>query len=239
MKSSLYILLGVLISLGVSCKKETQTTVTNTGVYTDYYPLKVGNYHSYLVDSIYYNDFTGETEIYQYQLKELITDTFIDESNLLNYRMERFCKFKPSPNASFDTLPWVFKNVWFVTVTPVSIQRVEENIRFVNLTNPIKDGITWNGNNFNFLSKYNYTYESFGETLEDYPNSVKVLQLDIENLIEKQYYEQVFSKDVGLVKYYYIDVESQNITDASIPIMERIEKGVQFTKLLFDYSVSQ
>ena len=240
MKNSLHILVGFLVVIAVSCKKETQTPVSNTGIYTNYYPLKVGSHHSYLVDSIYYNDFTGQTEIYQYQLKESITETFLDESNQINYRMERFYKFKPTPGASFDTIPWVFKNVWFITLTSVSIQRVEENIRFINLTNPIKDGISWDGNDFNILNKYNYTYQSFGETLSGYENSVKVVQLDSENKVELKYYEQEFAKGVGLTKYHYIDVESNSPeADLSIPILDRIEKGVKFTKVLFDYSIPE
>lgn len=239
MKSKIYVICTVLLFVAFSCKKETNSTDTNTGVYTDYYPLSIGSYHSYLVDSTYYNDFTGETEVYQYQLKEVITDTFLDESNLMNYRMERYCKFKPSASATYDTLPWVFKNVWFVTVTDVSIQRVEENIRFINLTNPIKDGVTWDGNNYNPLSTFNYTYESFGTTLLGYENAVKVLQIDVENLIEKQYYEQVFAKDIGLIRYYYMDVESQDISNVSIPVSDRIEKGIIFSKVLFDHSIAQ
>jgi len=236
MKSNLYIFIVLAVVLA-SCKKDSTSTTSATGVYTDYYPLKIGSSHTYLIDSIYYNDFSGETEVYQYQLKEVITETFTDESGYTNYRMERSCKFKPSESASYDTLTWEFKNIWFVTLTPVSIQRVEENVRFVNLTNPIKDGVSWDGNDFNILSKFDYTYQNFGETLLGKPNSVRVVQLDVENLIEKQYYEQVFSKDIGLVKYYYMDIESQNITNTPVPIEDRIEKGIQFTKLLIDYSI--
>lgn len=237
MKSNLYILFGLIILIGVSCKKDKETSSSTFGVYTDYYPLKVGSYHSYLVDSIYYNDFTGETEVYQYQLKETITETFLDESGQTNYRMERFFKLKGSPSASYDTIPWAFKNVWFVTLTSFSIQRVEENVRFVSLTNPIKDGISWDGNDFNILSKYNYTYDSLGHTFLGYSNAVKVVQLDLENLIERQYYEQIFAKNVGLIKYQYTDVQSQNISDVAVPILDRIEKGILFTKVLFDYNI--
>jgi hypothetical protein len=236
MKNNLHILFLLAVMLA-SCKKDATTSTTTSGVYTDYYPLKIGSSHTYLVDSIYYNDFTGLTEIYQYQLKEVITETFLDESGQTNYRMERYCKFKPSESALYDTLSWEFKNIWFVTLTSVSIQRVEENVRFVNLTNPVKEGVSWDGNSFNILSKFDYTYQDFGETLLDNVNSVRVVQLDIENKIEKQYYEQVFAKDIGLVKYYYIDIESQTISD--IPIVDRIEKGIQFTKLLIDHSIPE
>lgn len=168
----------------------------------------------------------------------MITDTFFDEEGQLNYRLERFYKFK-TKSESFDTIPWKLKNVWFITKTDNTIQRVEENNRFVNLTNPIKDGITWDGNTFNSKEKSNYTYESFGKTLAEKQNSVAVIEQDIENLIEKKYYEHYFAKGIGITKYYYIDVQSQNINDPSIPISERIEKGIQYTQSLIDYHIEE
>lgn len=226
------ILLSFLL---LSCKKETSTPL-DLGVYTDYYPLNIGNYHTYLVDSIFYDDFNAKSDTFQYQLKEMITDTFFDEEEQLNYRLERFYKYK-TKNESFDTIPWQLKNVWFITKTGNTIQRVEENYRYVTLTNPIKDGITWDGNAFNTKDKTNYSYEDFGETLAEKPNSVAVIEQDIENLFEKKYYEHYFAKGIGITRYYYIDVQSQDISDPSIPITERIEKGVQYTQTLIDYYI--
>lgn len=230
----------LLLSLVItSCKKEESNTETTLGVYTDYYPLKIGSYHIYKVDSIFYNDFTQSSDTFEMQLKELITDTFLDEEQQLNYRIERFYKYKTEIPSSFDTLPWSLKNVWFVTLTDFSIQRVEENYRYTTLTNPIKNGITWDGNAFNAKDQSTYEYANFGESLFNYNNSVNVIQKDIENLIQKQYFEQYFAKDVGLTKYYYIDVESQNISDPSIPIEDRIEKGVQYSQELIEYFIPE
>ncbi len=237
--NNLHLLFLLLVLAGASCKKENNPVSTNTAKHTDYYPLKEGSFHVYLIDSIYYNNFTGETEVYQYQLKEAITETFLDESNQTNYRMERYCKFKLDDTMHFDSLPWVLKNVWFVSQTRISIQRVEENMRFVNLTNPVKNGVSWDGNGYNTLANAQYTYQNLGEVFLEFPQTVKVLQLDRENLIEKQYYEQIFAKNVGLIKYYYLDIGSQNIADPDIPITERIEEGIQYTKTLIDFYIPQ
>lgn len=230
----LFLLISIILA---SCKKEDSVS-SQFGIYTDYYPLKIGNYHVYLVDSIFYDDFTSTSDTFQYQIKEMITDTFFDEQQQLNYRLERQYKYK-SKNESFDTIPWQLKNVWFITKTNYSIQRVEENYRYVTITNPIKNGITWDGNAFNAKNKANYTYESFGETLLEKEQSVAVIQQDIENLIEKKYYEQYFAKGIGLTKYYYIDVQSQNISNPSVPIADRIEKGIQYTQILIDFNIEE
>lgn len=239
MKSIVQIIISslCLCVIAISCVKESNNNDTNYGNYREYYPLKIGAYHIYNVDSIYFNDFTSTSDTLSFQLKELITDTFYDESNLLNYRLERFVKFKTSNNQSFDEIPWKIKHVWFITVTSLGIQRVEENYRYVNLTNPIKNGITWDGNIYNNKEKWDFTYSSFGETLLKYPNSVRVIQNDLENLIQKKYYEQCFSKDIGLTKYYFIDVESQDISDPNTPIMDRIESGVIYNQELIDHYI--
>ncbi len=235
---SINIILLLIVALCIgSCSKEEVDTESNLGIYTDYYPLSIGNYHTYLVDSIYYNDFTGKSDTFQFQLKELIADTFYDESNLLNYRLERFHKFKDTSNTSFSTIAWSFTDVWFITKTETTIQRVEENIRISSLTNPIKNGTSWDGNAFNILEKRNFTYSNFGETINEYPNSIKVIQSDVENLIQKIRFEQDFAKNIGITRYYYMKVESQNISDPNVPITERIEKGVQYEQVLIDYYV--
>lgn len=238
-KSTYYFWIFTFIALitFTACTKKKQKEVENAGVYTDYYPLKIGSYHTYLIDSIYHNDFTMTADTFQFQLKEMVTDTFYDQSKQLNYRLERYYKFKTSPAESFNSIAWVFKNVWFITLTNISVQRVEENIRYVNLTNPVKNGISWDGNVFNTKEKYNYTYQEFGENLQGYDDAVRVIQHDNSNNIEKQYYEQCFAKGVGLIKYHYIDVLSNKDPDVSIPIMDRIQKGVEYNQELIDHYI--
>ena len=235
MKGFNVIILGFLV-LMFGCKKDSSES-SSYGSPSDYYPLKVGSYHVYLVDSIYYNDVTMKAETYQFQIKEVLTETFYDQSNRLNYRMEKYYRYQ-NDSTTFDQATWHFSHIWYVTTTTNSIERVEENVRFVSLTNPIKNNITWNGNAYNFKETWECVYENFEEAYLTYPNSVKVLQRDNENLIEKQYYEQYFAKGIGIVRYHYIDIGSQDAASAK-PIMERIEKGVQYTQVLVDYYIPE
>ena len=235
---SILIYLTIGSSIGItmlSCKKD--TVLSSSGTPADYYPLKVGSYHIYLVDSIYYNDITLSAETYQFQMKEEITDTFYDSSNRLNFRLEKSFRYK-TDSTSYDQGSWHFSRVWYVTSTNNSIERVEENNRFVSLTNPIKNDLTWNGNAYNYNEKWDCIYENFEEPYLSYSNTVKVLQTDDESLINKKLYEQYFAKGIGIVKYYYIDVESQQSASPK-PILERIEKGVQYTQVLIDYYIPE
>lgn len=217
-----------------SCKKDSDSA-SLPGNPSDYYPLKIGSYHIYLVDSTYYNDVTMKAENYQFQIKEEITDTFYDLSNRLNYRLEKYYRSK-TDSTTYEQSSWNFGHAWYVTVTNNSIERVEKNVRIVNLTNPIKNDITWDGNVYNFKGKWNFVYQNFQESYLTYSNCVKVLQRDNENLIEKQYFEQYFAKGIGIVEFNYIDIGSQDASSPK-PILERIEKGVKYKQVLIDYYI--
>lgn len=229
MKYILYICLSFLVF--TSCKKDSEST-NSYGSISDYYPLKVGSYHIYLVDSTYYNDVTKKSEDYQFQTKEVITETYYDDYNQLNYKIEKYVRYK-TDSTTYDEEKWVIKDVWHVIKKTNSIERVEENIRTINLVNPIVNNKTWNGNAYNYKGAWDFTYDGFEDENQD---SLKVIQTNTENAIQKQYYEQNFVKNIGIVKFHYIDVESQN-TSSTLPIMQKIEKGVIYTQTLVDYYI--
>jgi len=57
-----------LTSILVSCNEDPAFVEPDAGY--DHYPLNQGAYIIYDVDSIVYNDFTGNTEEYNYQIKK-------------------------------------------------------------------------------------------------------------------------------------------------------------------------
>lgn len=225
----------------VSCKKEEGSTLSSNKIAPEkFYPLKVGSYFSYNVDSIYYDDFTGTSDTFYMQIKEVLADTFRDGSDQLNYRLERFYKYDPGTTSiDFSSISWTLQDVWFVTVSDFGIQRVEENIRKVSLINPVVEDLEWNGNAYNSLSEWEYEYSKVDTAYQSYDSCVYITQLDEENKIDKRYYEQVYARGIGLVRYYYIDVESQDLSNPAVNIVDRIEKGVQYTQELFDYSIAE
>src|SRR4030067_3558016 len=96
LKTTLF-LQGLITVLIISCKKDVSV---NPDLGYEYFPATVGKYVVYDVDSIVYNDFTGTTDTFKYQIKETIESIFLDNSNRQTLRIERYKK-----NYS-DTVPY-------------------------------------------------------------------------------------------------------------------------------------
>jgi len=202
---------------------------------SSYYPLEIGNSYIYEVDSIVFNDFDQSVDSFKFQIIESYTDTFRDIYNELAYKIERKKRNKIQLN---EYEAWGNPQIWWVNLAKnQSIQRVENNLRFVNLATPIQNNFSWKGNAFNFLAEWDFRYAMVNESFENFDSTLTVIQREIpENLILKEYYEQKFAKNIGLIYYHYINVESKN--NLSIPLMQRIENGVIYTQKLIQYKLN-
>lgn len=230
------ILLSVLF---ISCNKD-NGTIADPVSPAEYYPLKVGSYFIYDVDSISYNDFTNPVTIdsIHYQVKESYTDTFYDESGFLNYRLTRH-KRAGNDSVSVDEMPWEVSNIWFVTVSNKGIERVEENIRIVSLSHPVFNNKQWDGNAFNYMDAWDFTYKNLNSDFNSFSSTLQVNQTLSDNLINYKNYMEVYAKDIGLVYRKRIDIESQKTIDPSIPVIDRPEKGFQYFQSLNSYFIPE
>ena len=204
---------------------------------SEYQPLKIGAWFIYDVDSITYNDFTTPVTIdsVNFQLKEEITDTFTDQAGKLNFRLERSKRFY-NDSIVFDNLAWELTDIWYITQDGKNIQRVEENNRYISLLNPIKDKAIWDGNALNSLESWDYTYLKVDEPFDTYGNTVTVNQYFFDDpLIYYELYEEVYAKGIGLVNRVRIHVESQDYSNPNIPVLNRIESGIQYFQKLNHY----
>lgn len=227
----------LLVVFLFSCSEDAEeVTYPSAG---DYQPLKIGSYYIYDCDSIAYNDFTTPVTIdtFSFQLKEEITDTFTDLSGHLNYRIERYKKFE-SDTISVDSIPWQVTDIWFVTQNGNNIERVEENIRYVSLMNPVKEGSIWDGNGFNFKESWDFQYQDVEESKLGFGKTITVNQiLEDQFIIIYKLYEEVYAENVGLISRTRINVESQDLSNPSIPVINRAEKGFQYFQTINSYFI--
>ena len=79
------LLLSLLPVFLVSCKKE-NALPEDMGY--SYYPVNVGHWVIYDVDSISYNDFTGKIDSFKYQIRELVAGNFEDAEGRETQRVE-------------------------------------------------------------------------------------------------------------------------------------------------------
>ncbi|MEO5572156.1 MAG: hypothetical protein ABIT08_03525 [Bacteroidia bacterium] len=194
----LIILLAVYIS---SCKKDSSTISSFTGY--SYAPENIGHEIIYAVDSIVKSDFDGMWHSYNFQIKELIADTFTDNQGRPTLRLERYKRILP-------TDPWVIYNVWTANKTNIHYEKKEDNISYVKLYFPPSSTVTWNGNSLNFLDSLYYTYTSFNmpDTCNglSFDSSLTVLQNDYRDIIDTIHFEERYAAGVGM--YYKIQDSS-------------------------------
>tara|TARA_B110000261_G_scaffold44402_1_gene52120 strand:+ start:18545 stop:19288 length:744 start_codon:yes stop_codon:yes gene_type:complete len=237
----LFLILGITILI-VSCSKDNPTVKPE--ISTDYYPLKIGSWHIYDVDSISYNDFTTIVTIdsASYQVMEEITDTFYDLEGSLSFELKRFKRIG-NDSVDVENAKWNISDVWWVKNNKGNIERIEENKIFVSLLNRIKEGVIWDGNAFNYIESWDFEYASVGDDFGDYSNTVTVLQKqeNLDNVLLYQKYQEVFAKGVGLVSRTRINVESEGDKESrgTIPVLERPEEGFQFFQRLNSYFIPE
>jgi len=211
-----------------SCKKE-HAPVTSPASY-DYVPVNTGHWVVYDVDSIVHADNDNNTDdsvrYFHFQIKEVISSTFIDGEGRPVQRIERYHK-----QANSDE--WNITNVWTTTVTSNRVERVEDNIRYVALAFPINSTISWNRNSFNTLGEDYDTYNSFHEPIElgsfSFDSTLSVVQLDAEsndNYVEKIYFEEKYAVHVGRIYKVYQDL----LKNAG-----QVVSGLDYTETVADY----
>ncbi|TVR77077.1 MAG: hypothetical protein EA412_12375 [Chitinophagaceae bacterium] len=202
-----------------------------------YMPLEVGYYVIYDVDSITYDDFFSPPRVdtATYQLKEYIESSFEDLEGRLSFRIERHRR--PNENAA-----WEVKNVWFATEDDTRVERVEDNIRFIKLIFPPREGESWAGHQYvqtteelAFMADWEYQYENVDMPFElnghFFDSTLTVHQRDRDILIEKVYAKEKYAKNVGLIYKEWLFLKKQNV---AAPWSEA-SSGFIYTKRIADY----
>lgn len=229
MKYYAYILISLLSISWIACKKATIEPPPDFGF--DYFPIDVGRYNVYQVDSVVYNIPFDTIYRYSFQVKELNETVYNDSEEKETVRLVRF--YRNTPNDS-----WVIKNVWATRLFNGKAERQEENIRIVKLVFPIQENKSWNINAVNTLneqiaevSKVNIPYELNGIS---YPNTLSVNVETDTNRIFYKIHKEVYAKGVGLIYSEFYDLYSNNIDPDKPSVTQRIETGTICTRKLIE-----
>ncbi len=202
-----------------------------------YYPLSVGKYVVYSVDSIKYHEVIPNDTSY-FEVKEILVDTFYDNEARLNYKIERFAR-------TSDTLDWVLVNVWSVLYTDNQLQKIENNLRFIKLVAPLKTDISWEGNiflggledipvdeecnNLTYLEDWDYSYKNVDQPLTlngfEFLKTVTVIQQGDSNLIWFDYAEEIYAEDIGLIQKDFFHYYTQDLSCPECPWEQRVQCG--------------
>jgi hypothetical protein len=239
--------LGLLVILFSACKETPDDYTTDFNF--EYYPLEVGKFVEYQMDSTIY-DPNGDTTVYHSTtyLKEEIIDTLSDNNGNIVFKIEQY-------ERTADSLPWIIKKVLTAAILENEAIRTEDNLRFVKLTFPAKKGKQWNGNahfdaglivdvageTLEMFKGWNYRTQSIGEATTignfQFEETAVVEEADNENLIELRRSFATYAKGVGLAQREMWILDTQCIEDCvGKSWEEKAEKGFILKQTILNHN---
>jgi len=104
-------------------------------------PLQPEKYITYRVDSTVFTNFGRSTEVHKYQVKHVVDAQVADNLDRPSFRIFRYIR------DSAGTQPWRANGSYFITVLDDQVEVIEDNLRVVKLSIPVRNGSQWPGNN--------------------------------------------------------------------------------------------
>lgn len=224
MKKSLVLTVVFISALIIMNGCETKVETPEYESYKSYYPLAVGKYITYKLDSTVVKPFGTGFETKTYTVKDVIEEQFTDNSNRATYKIVRY---------KLEGTRWVFNNIFTITPLQNSIELVENNLRYTKLINPVTEGKDWKGNSYLSYSPFfaysdfknwSYTYSKikspFAINNQAFNNTITVQSFD--SILNKPFYNKIYSeyskgyevyaKDIGKVYQDILNWEYQVFT---------------------------
>ena len=190
---------------------------------------------------------TGDSTAYvlSTQLKEVVVDTFTDNTGTVQYRIEQFAR----PD---DTSIWESRQILSAWLDEQRAFRNENNLTFIKAVFPPEEFQRWDGNalidpttqirvggeGVEMFKGWDYETQTVGEAAnvgaQSYEEVMTIIPALNENLIELREVEEKYARGVGLVYRKLRIRDSQNI-DPSLSWEERAEQGFILTQPLIEF----
>ncbi len=205
-----------------ACKKSTEDFKLVS--VSDYYPLKIGKYITYNLDSTVFVNFGTVQEIHSYQVKHVVDALITDNLGRPAYRIIRYIR-------TTSTGPWVPDNTFMAVASESFVEFIENNMRFLKLKAPVRNGFSWKGNTYidtyslnsdvKYLDDWDYTYDSVDVKITlgafTIDSTLKVAQSDeiLGNPNDPNSYSEInygvekYGKNLGLIYRKFLHVEYQ------------------------------
>ena len=203
--------IALLSTLLISCNQQELEDITVDYGY-EYFPLEVGRSWTYQVDSITFDPAVGGTAIDSFRtfLREVIVDTLLDAAGQTQYRVEQYYR-------RHDSLPWQISKVLTMAREERRALRTEDNLKFVKMPFPIREGNRWDGNQFFdeqttyipikgeqvlMFKFWDYRVLDTEQSLQigdfSFDNVVNIQNADFEDIYQLRNVEEKYAKDIGL-----------------------------------------
>ncbi len=201
--SSGILLLLLVFVQGCDDGPDMEPMVESTVALSEIYNLDSNSFRIYhVIDTTFEN--TGPV-VEEYYKKEEIIGTTTDLEGRMLYLIQR-------SRAQVGSFAFEPESVWSLFI-PEDIQlhpfieRQENNIRFLDLTYPVAEGVRWDGNLYNTQRETIYRYLSTDTTLilesGTFDNSIFVLEkLDTTSIITQTFAYSIYSPGIGHIARY-------------------------------------
>lgn len=244
-------LAALLLFSFFSCSEKKEEFLTESLM--DYLPLQPGKYITYRIDSLALTDFGKSLETRSYEVKHIVDSEIKDNLGRPSYRIYRYLR-----NAD-GTGEWSNNGAYFITPLFDQVEVIEDNLRFIKLHAPLREGNSWKGNSylhldpyegqkftlFGYMKNWEYNYDSFAPTFEHADQEYT----DVWTVEEEDYGEnfpvtdparaggkiravEKYAKGIGLVYREYMIVEYEPNTTGPDPYY----RGFGLTMWMIDHN---
>ncbi|MCX7954273.1 MAG: hypothetical protein N3A01_03675 [Bacteroidales bacterium] len=204
------IFLCIFAILLYSCRKESLKLTT---IDYSYVNLNYGYETLYQVDSIHIDAEINVYDTIKFLIKERIDTFFYNYNNTKIYRIERY---------KYVANNWQLTDVWSCYLYNNRFIKTEENISYIKLVFPAKEGLRWDGNALNNIGPQFYVIDSIVEN--NNVRTCKIVHKNKETLVDKYYVYEKYAQNVGMIERYEINIYSSYYIPG-LPIEKRIKRG--------------
>ncbi len=223
----------------------------------EYFPLRIGQYIEYQVDSIVFDDAPGgnKKDTMTFQLREEIVSINISSAGDTSYYIHRSRRSDASQN-------WVQTDVWSTGYDENSANRTEENLIFRKLIMPVYKGQRWIATAYinpqtriqvgtEFMEPYEYwdariiSIDGAGTAgLFTFPTGtvMEVRQADSDDELMKRFVHETYVRDIGLVSRVDTILDSRCIELGDFgpcigkPWTAHASKGYILSQIMIDHN---
>ena len=188
-----------------------------------YFPLQIGKYIIYKVDSVVYDFAAGGGTMLDSSsifVRELVSDTLRDQNGQLLYTIERSARTTPDQS-------WELQDIGTAARNSSQAIRTENNLRFLKLIFPMDRRSAWDGHMWIDVNReieiagermrpfVNWQYEVDSIDIQTnigpftFDSTLVVTEVDENNIIERRYSKVRYAKNVGLVWREQFILDSQ------------------------------
>lgn len=189
------IILTIIISfLFVACDNINSNLPLSQDGGKFFYP-NTGQSVVYDVEDTQY-ELTGKFTLKTYQLKESIASTFKDLDGKDALRIERYRRKN-------DSQKWTIDSIFIAKKEIDKALKTENNVTYMKIVFPIKEGLKWNGNAYNSLGNDIYELKKVNQKFktngQNFDNTFSVIQQNDSTLVDLKRRIEVYAENVGII----------------------------------------